>query len=254
MADENRKGLVSHAGGLAVRGDYVYVTSNHKKKSADDGTKASRTGMYVYSKTDIMKAEENALITSLGHIDTFVSEDDYVGVSFITIDGNNLYLGEFYREQNYQTLDFHKFETPAGDFNHSLALCYEFSSDPSSVFGLNPSPVAAFSMPDLVQGMAINNGKFYLSCSYGMPFSTINIYSAEKLAAVKGEITVLGKTLPLYYFDSASLVEAKKIAPMSEEIDFHDGLMYTMCESASNKYIFGKFTSAKYCYATDMDY
>ncbi len=25
-----------------------------------------------------------------------------------------------------------------------------------------------------------------------------------------------------------------------------------MCESASNKYIFGKFTSAKYCYATDL--
>ena len=34
--------------------------------------------------------------------------------------------------------------------------------------------------------------------------------------------------------------------------DVNDGKLYTMCESATNKYIFGKFTSAKYCYATDL--
>ena len=39
---------------------------------------------------------------------------------------------------------------------------------------------------------------------------------------------------------------------MSEEIVIVDGKLYTMCESATNKYIFGKFTSAKYCYATDI--
>ena len=39
---------------------------------------------------------------------------------------------------------------------------------------------------------------------------------------------------------------------MAEEIAAVDGKLYTMCESATNKYIFGKFTSAKYCYATDL--
>ena len=33
-----------------------------------------------------------------------------------------------------------------------------------------------------------------------------------------------------------------------------DGKLYIMNESASNKYIFGKFTSADRCYATDLSY
>ena len=55
-------------------------------------------------------------------------------------------------------------------------------------------------------------------------------------------------------FDSASQKSAKKIAPMSEEIIIVDGKLYTMCESASNKYIFGKFTSSDHCYATDLNF
>ena len=52
--------------------------------------------------------------------------------------------------------------------------------------------------------------------------------------------------------DSSVLKTDLKIAPMSEEIVTVEGQLYVMCESASNKYIFGKFTSAKYCYATDL--
>lgn len=43
-----------------------------------------------------------------------------------------------------------------------------------------------------------------------------------------------------------------KLAPLAEEILVVDGKLYTMCEAATDKYIFGKFTSAKYCYATDI--
>ena len=39
---------------------------------------------------------------------------------------------------------------------------------------------------------------------------------------------------------------------MSEEIVLVDGKTYVMCESASDKYKFGKFTGAKWCYATDL--
>ena len=68
----------------------------------------------------------------------------------------------------------------------------------------------------------------------------------------EGEITVLGQTVPRYVLDSSVLRKDIKLAPMSEEIVVVDGKLYTMCESATNKYIFGKFTSAKYCYATDL--
>jgi hypothetical protein len=39
---------------------------------------------------------------------------------------------------------------------------------------------------------------------------------------------------------------------MSEEIVYKDGLIYIMTESASNKYIFGKFMSGYNCYAMDV--
>ena len=64
---------------------------------------------------------------------------------------------------------------------------------------------------------------------------------------------MLGMELPLYALDSGALLEDGVIAPMSEEIVIVDGKLYTMCESASDKYIFGKFTSAKWCYATDVE-
>ena len=54
--------------------------------------------------------------------------------------------------------------------------------------------------------------------------------------------------------DSSVLKTDLKIAPMSEEIEIVDGKLYVMCESASNKYIFGKFTGGKWCYATDLDF
>ena len=44
-----------------------------------------------------------------------------------------------------------------------------------------------------------------------------------------------------------------KIAPMSEEIVLVGGKTYVMCESASDKSIFGKLTSANFCYATDLE-
>ena len=40
---------------------------------------------------------------------------------------------------------------------------------------------------------------------------------------------------------------------MAEEIIFVDGKMLIMCESASAKYVFGKFTGGRWCYATDVE-
>ena len=67
-------------------------------------------------------------------------------------------------------------------------------------------------------------------------------------------VTVSGISIPLYELDSASLIKDYKFAPMSEEIVFVDGKLYTMCESASDKYIFGNLTNAKWCYYTDLNW
>jgi hypothetical protein len=69
----------------------------------------------------------------------------------------------------------------------------------------------------------------------------------------EGDITVLGKQVPLYAMDSASLIKDHKIAPMSEELAFVNGKLYVHCESASDKYLLGRLTGGKWCYATDME-
>ena len=106
-------------------------------------------------------------------------------------------------------------------------------------------------MPDQVQGLTIYNDKVYLSTSWGLSFSHILEYDMNALSN-EGEISVLGNTLPLYAMDSTSLLNDYKVAPMSEEMVFVDGWLYVNCESASNKYFFGKFTGAKWLYKTDL--
>ena len=120
------------------------------------------------------------------------------------------------------------------------------------LFGLDPVPVKAYSLPDLVQGMCFAGGKVYLSTSYAVAFSHIFVYDDAK-AEAQGEIDGEKGKLPLYALDSAALVDDLKFPPMAEEIEILDGRIYTMCESASSKYIFGKLTGGKWCYATKLD-
>ena len=137
--------------------------------------------------------------------------------------------------------------TRAGDYNQALALAFGFSDGPDAVFGLAPEPAAAYSLPDLVQGMCFHDGRVYLSTSYATAFSHVCGYDVARLEA-QGEIA----GVPLYAMDSASLVEDRKLPPMSGEIEVVDGRMYTMCESASRKYYFGLLTGGSWCYATEL--
>lgn len=92
-------------------------------------------------------------------------------------------------------------------------------------------------------------GNMNLSNSYGPAFFHISRYTGTK---EEGSVTGLGQTVPRYVLDSSTQTAEFKLAPMAEEILVVDGKLYTMCEAATDKYIFGKFTSAKYRYATDI--
>lgn len=234
LKDADGSDYTAHAGGLSVYGDYVYVAGS------SEGT------LNVYSYADAMEASDEDSLNCLGTFNTGIN------VAYTTVSDGKLFVGEFYREANYPTEDSHKMTTTGGDYNQSLAIAYEFSDAEDAVFGLNTTPVLAVSTPDMVQGLAFNNGKVYASTSYGPAFS--NIYAYDWSKADNQKTYVFNDVeLPLYELDSASLSYSEKIAPQSEEIEFVDGRMYTMCEAASNKYKFGKFTSAKYCYATEME-
>lgn len=238
MAMPDGSDYTGHAGGIARYGEYIYV--------ADGGEHR----LLVFSSQSVYDAEDGSSVTAIGTFDTAVSDTDYVGPAFVTVDGDRLVTGEFYRNPNYQTPESHKFTTLAGDYQQALAV--EYKLDGQARYGIETTPVKAYTLPDLAQGMCFDGGRIYVSTSWGTALSHIYQYDEDRLQ-LQGNIALLGMELPLYALDSAALLVDGVIAPMSEEIVIVDGKLYTMCESASNKYIFGKFTSAKWCYATDVE-
>ena len=226
-----------HGGGIAQFGDFIYLTGG-----AD-------CCIYVYSYSDLLSANNGDKLTCVGEFSLFKSDTDYIGNAFVTVSGGKLITGEFYRDKSYPTLDSHKITTDSGDYNQALAI--EYALDTAYPFAINPTPIKAYSMPDQVQGLTIYEGTVYLSTSWGLSFSHILAYDLSKLKE-QGSIQLLGYDLPLYSMDSSNLIKDYKIAPMSEEMAFVDGKLYISCESASDKYIFGKLTGGKWLYKTDL--
>lgn len=237
LAKEDGTAFTGHSGGIAIYNDYVYIAGG------------SGQCLYIFSYSELLAAQDGASIRCKGKFSVKISESDYLDVSFVTVDRDRIVVGEFYYEPAYPTLDSHKITTAAGDKNNALAV--EFALSPDAEFGIDSRPLRAYSIREKVQGMCFDNGKVYLSTSWGLGFSYIYEYEESKLTD-EGTIRVLDHELPLLSMDSASLVGEYKIAPMSEELVMLDGEMYIMCESASSKYIFGKFTSSKWCYKTDF--
>ena len=234
---ENGDVFTGHSGGIARNGDYIYIAGG------------SGRCLYVYSYADILAAGEGGAVNRLGKFSLKYSDEDYQGTSYVTVAGDRLIVGEYRTETDYSYPDSHKVTTSAGDKHGGLAM--EFMLDPQGPYGISAQPTKVYSIRDYVQGAWVQDGKFYLSTSHGLTHSLIYVYDESKIVE-EGTIKIIGRTLPLYSLDSASLEATYKIAPMSEELFMKDGKLYIMCESACSKYIFGKFIGGKWCYATDL--
>lgn len=233
LAKEDGSAFTGHVGGITVHGEYVYV--------------ADSKGLAVFRRADVVAAADGDSVRSVGLFATSTGEDS-LHVAFTHVEGDRIYVGEFYREANYPTPDSHKYKTAAGDDNPALILAYRL--DDTAPLGISDRVECAYSIPAMVQGMCFDEeGQMYLSTSYAVAFSHIYRFDTTKQ---EGSVTVLGQTVPRYVLDSSTRTADIKLAPMAEEIVIVDGKLYTMCEAATNKYIFGKFTSARYCYATDI--
>ncbi len=237
LQNEDGTDFVGHGGGVAKYGDFVYV-------AGDEAV------LYVYSYADIMAAENGGSVKCKGSISLKYSEQDYLIPAFVTVYKDTLFVGEFYREEVYPTPESHHVTTAAGDTNYAIGVSFALSE--LEEFGVVNVPMAAYSLPKQVQGMTVVGDCVYLSTSWGLSFSHILEYDMSKLPT-QGSMSVLGITVPLFVMDSASLIKDHKIAPMSEEMAMIDGKLYVLSESASDKYIFGRLTGGKWCYATDME-
>ena len=217
---------VKHAGGLCFNGNYLYV-------AGDDGVD-------VFLLEDILAGRD---ARKLGKI---LTGHDMAYCSFYN---GYLLAGNFYHPETYETPAHHRITTPAGDANTSLITI--FKADAESEFGIDPTPVAAISVREKVQGICFtSDNEIVLSTSYSVASSHLYFYQIDTDRA--STVEVLNGQVPLYYLDSANLTKTVTMPPMSEELVYRDGRVWVMCESACNKYIFGKFIRGYQVFAYDI--
>lgn len=234
LHNENDEEYFGHAGGLSAYGKYVYLCDSEKQR------------MLVYETATLKTAEAGSTVAAIGAFGVGTN------ASFCHIDGDTLFVGEFYYAPFFPTNEKHHMTTPSGDEHHALVLAYPL--DPEAELGLGDAePIAAYSVPDKAQGMCTTpNGRFVISTSYAVASSHNYFYALPAEAPSTFEIAE-GKSVPLWFMDGGTLNEDVSQPPMSEEIVCVDGRIYVIGESASNKYFFGKLLRSKFVWSYAVD-
>ena len=238
-----------HTGGIEVYGDYVYVTGEDSH------------GLDVFLMSEVL-AGKGGKATMQGTVKTYNSPAHVH--AFDGGDGKRYILaGSYHKDETvYVTPDHERFTTPAGDENTSVMTVFELSAD--AQFGIVSTPVAIISARHMIQGVCITpDGQMVVSSSWGLATSNLFFYDLSKVQSTvldeyAGVITYGDledenaeryeehfrfENVPCYYLDSSCLVDTVVAPPMSEELVCLDGRIIVFCESACNKYLFGKLTT-----------
>ncbi len=213
---QNGKEFTGHLGGIAVNDGMIYIA---------DGGK-----IYSVAANAIMSAS-NADCVEIGS-----GIDVNNAASFTFADENYLYVGEFHDGGKYVT--DHPYETNDGTY---YAIVSRYSFDDLT------TPNKIYSIRNKVQGFCVTpNGKIVLSTSYGLTDTVYYIYNEDE--AVNSGITY--NNAPVYFLDNC--IQEIKGPAMGEGLDFYDGKVITLTESASDKYIFGKLFFANDIVSLDI--
>ncbi len=207
--------FTGHAGGIAVHGEKVYISSEKK--------------IHVIPLDSILSASNGDTVK--------ITEQIPVNnqASFIYTDQNFLYVGEFYDGENYKT--DHSFSSLGVEHN-AIVSRYLFEN--------LSSPDKIYTIPNKVQGICFYNGKVILSTSYGLSNSVYYVYNEDDAKDLNH--TLDGASV--FALDNC-ILELQGPA-MAEGLDYYEGKVITLTESASNKYVFGKFFFADKIVALDI--
>lgn len=237
-----------HTGGIEYYGDYVYVTGEDSH------------GLDVFSAKDILEGKSETKM--LGTVKTYNSPAhtytfDYNGQRYIL-------AGSYHKDETvYLTPDHEKIAIPGTDVTNTSVMTV-FKLDASAQFGIIPEPVAIISAREMIQGICITpEGQLVISSSWGLATSNLFFYDMADFVCIdenynyKGQIAYgdledenaektyedFDFTLPCYVIDSHDPERTVVAPPMSEELVCLDGKIIVFCESACNKYMFGKITT-----------
>lgn len=213
---KNGEAFTGHAGGVAVSGETVYIANGKR--------------VYLVALQDVLSAMNGDAVD--------VGEGIPVNnsASFVYADETYLYVGEFHDGGKYVT--DHPYETPDGIY-HAIVSRYALDN--------LTQPDKIYSIRDKVQGICFTpEGQVVLSTSYGLSDTVYYVYH-EADAVDSGEML---DGAPVYYLNNC--IKEVNGPAMGEDLDYYDGKVITLTESASNKYIFGKFFFANKVVALDI--
>ncbi len=209
LLSKDGKDFTGHVGGVAVSEDTVYIANGGRIHTvAMDAFLSAKKG-------DAIDVGEGVEVNN--------------SASFVYTDDNYLYVGEFHNGAKYN-IEGHENESAEG---MHYAICTKYELDDLT------TPIKIYSIRNQVQGICFTpDGKVVMSTSYGVADTVYYMYD-------EAEATDSGKQMdgaPVYYLDK--LVLEVKGPAMGEDLDYYDGRVITLTESASNKYIFGKLFGA----------
>lgn len=213
----NGEKYTGHAGGMATTGNVVYIANASK--------------LFLVDLQEILSAKNGDTVD----IGSGVAVNN--AASYVYCDEKYIYVGEFHHtEGNYEK--FHDYESSEG-MHHAIVSRYTHDAIQNrdlSLENYTPAPDKIYSIRAKVQGVCFTpDGKVVLSTSYGVADSVYYVYN-ESDARNSGE-TLDGA--PVFVLEDC--IKSFNGPAMSEDMDYYDGKVITLSESASNKYIFGKF-------------
>lgn len=232
LKNEDGSDYLGHTGGIEYYGNCLYITEGTPEMGYDGG-------LDVFPLDEVLSGAKS--VTRLGRVKT------YNNPAYCHIYNGYMFVGEFYRETDYETLDSHRMTTPAGDNNTALITVFKLDD---SEFHIDGAPVAGITTTGAVQGMyVLGDEQIVLSTSWGLSTSHLYFYDVKKITGFDEVCEVGDETFPIYHLDSASLIADVEAPPMAEEVVYKDGKLFILCESACNKYIYGKFMSGGHLYS-----
>jgi len=197
--------FTGHAGGIAIGGDTVYVASENALHAVP---------------LDALLSSENGAVLQITERYPVNNE-----ASSLYCDDTYLYVGEFHDGGQYVTE--HPYLTEDGTY-FAIVTRYPLSD--------LSTPDKIYSIRDKVQGLCFApDGTVMLATSYGLADSVYYVYN-------EADCTDSGLTLdgaPVYLMDDC--IYQFNGPAMAEGLDWYNGKIITMTESACNKYIYGKF-------------
>ena len=214
-----------HAGGMATSGDTVYIANASK--------------LFVFSLTSLLNAKDGDFVD----IGAGVPVNN--AASYVYCDEDYIYVGEFHHTKDdydkAHTLDDGETVVNAIVSRYSHDAIRSHSGDEAAV------PDRIYTVREKVQGICFTpDGEIVLSTSYSIAHSYYYVYNTQ-------DCTDTGKTFGgVPVFELGKCIKEIKAPAMSEDLDYYNGKVITVYESASNKYGFGKLFFANDVNAIDI--